>query len=74
MGKIKKNPLAVKPGDVFIEKFAPVICSTPDKRWIITRHVIEKFEIYAKTRKEAMENVDDPYSVMIRKETCIQED
>lgn len=48
--------------------------STQIKRWIITRYVVEKFEIYAKTRKEAMENVDDPYSIMVTKETCIQGD
>lgn len=42
-----------------------------NKRWIITRYIIEEFEIYAKNRKEAVENVDDPYSITVRKETCI---
>ena len=42
------------------------------KHWIITKTVIEKYEVWGATKEEAIENCSkygDPFSVTIAKET-----
>ncbi len=42
------------------------------ERWIVTRWVREKTEVWAETREQAMDTVEDPSHVTVIKETCIK--
>lgn len=39
-------------------------------RWHVKRWVIEEFEVEADTREEALQRVENPFSVKVTKETC----
>jgi hypothetical protein len=43
----------------------------PMQRWIVTRFVREYFEVIAPSRQEAIDNAEDPYSAIIKRETAV---
>jgi hypothetical protein len=43
-----------------------------EKLWAIKRYVIQEMEVTARTRVEALELAEDPHTVTITKETCVE--
>jgi hypothetical protein len=41
------------------------------RRWIVTHYVCEYFEVIASSRQEAIDNTEDPYSAIIKRETAV---
>lgn len=42
------------------------------KTWRVVRHVREEYEVEAATRAEAMAKAEDPHTVVITRETCVE--
>lgn len=38
-------------------------------RWDITRYVVEKIQVEAETKEEALEKAENPHSIVVIKET-----
>lgn len=39
----------------------------------VKRYIIEYFQVEAETRKEALENAENPYQIKVIRETCVKE-
>ncbi len=41
------------------------------KRWHIKRYIVEHFEQFAETRADALVAAEDPYQIIVTKETAV---
>ena len=52
----------------------PLERGVSSKTWIVSRYVVEKYTVQAESRTEALNtNFENPYSVTITKETCVED-